>query len=125
MSLYESLEGLCGSILDLYKDVDSIAVLDKRGGVIECISKPVFSKQFPDHLNELFCMHHVLQISMGREFDEKYGPINYHISERRNNTILTFPLGEKVILVTAGKTCSLIEMAQKISSLINEHKKRT
>ena len=125
MSLYESLEGLCGSILGLYKDVDSIAVLDKRGGVIECISKPVFSKQFRDHLNELFCMHHVLQISMGREFDEKYGPINYHISERRNNTILTFPLGEKVILVTAGKTCSLIEMAQKISSLINEHEKRT
>ncbi|MDC8453689.1 MAG: hypothetical protein LV477_12370, partial [Candidatus Nitrosotalea sp.] len=63
---------------------------------MEKISRAKFTQKFPDHLNELFCMSCVLQISMGKDFDENYGSINYYISERSNLTIITFPLDENV-----------------------------
>jgi hypothetical protein len=82
----------------------------------------VFAEQFPDYLSELFCMSCVLQVSMGRDFDENYGPINYHMSERKSLTMITFPLDENVILVTTDKNISPVSLARQIADLINEHR---
>jgi hypothetical protein len=91
---------------------------------MEKISKPRFVEQFPDYLNELFCMHHVLQVSIGRDFDENYGPIDYHVSERTNLTMITFPVDNNVILVTINKNTSPITLARKVVNVINEYKKQ-
>lgn len=124
MSLHVSLEPLCDSILRLNKNVQSVAVINNRGRAMEKISRPKFTEQFPDHLSELLCMNCVLQMSMGRDFDENYGPINYYISERTNLTMITLPLDENVLLVTTNKSISPLSLARKIVDLINEHKKR-
>jgi hypothetical protein len=124
MSFSISLEPLCDSILKLNKNIQSVAVLNNRGRAMEKISRPKFTEQFPDHLSELFCMNCVLQVSMGRDFDENYGPINYHISERTNLTMLTLPLDENVILITTNKNISPVSLARKIVDLINEHRKQ-
>ena len=124
MSLLEYLETMCSSILGIDKNIQSVAVLNNKGRVMEKTSKPVFSEQFPNYLNELFCMHYVLQVSMGRDFDENYGPINYHISERASLTTLTFPVCENVLLVTTNKDASTITLARKIIGIINEYMKR-
>jgi len=60
---------------------------------------------------------------MGKDFDENYGPINYHISERTDLTMLTFPIDEHVIIVTANKKVSSITLARKVINSINEYKK--
>ena len=124
MSLRVGLESVCDSILRLNKSIQSVAIINNKGRAMEKISRPQFAKQFPDHLNELFCMSCVLQVSMGRDFDENYGPINYHMSERTSLTILTFPVKENVILVTTNKNISPITLARKIVTLINDHKEQ-
>lgn len=86
-------------------------------------SRVKFAKQFPNHLNELFCMSCVLQISMGKDFDENYGSINYYISGRSNLTIITFPLDENVLLITANKNTSPITLARKTISIIENYVK--
>jgi hypothetical protein len=122
MSLYEYVEMLCHSIFSIDKSIKSVAVINEKGRIVEKILKPAFAEQFPDHLSELFCMSCVLQVSMGRDFDENYGPINYHMSERRNLTMMTFPLDENVILVTTNKNISPVSLARNIVDLINEHR---
>ena len=121
MLSYVLLESLCNSIIKLNRSIQSVAVINNRGRVMEKFSKTKFTKQFPNHLNELFCMSCVLQISMGKDFDENYGPINYHISERSNLAIITFPLDENVILITANKNISPITLARKIMDIISNH----
>lgn len=66
----------------------------------------------------------VLQISMGRDFDENYGPINYHISERTNLTMITFPFDENVIITTTDKSINPISLARKFVDLTREYRKR-
>ena len=123
MSSYESLESLCDSILKLNKSIQSVAILNNRGRVIENISRFKFTRHFPNHLSELFCMSCVLQVSMGRDFDENYGPINYYISERTNLTMITFPLDDVVILATLDKKTSPIALSRRIVNMIDDHKK--
>ena len=124
MSSYIMLESLCDSILRLNKSIQSVAVINNHGKIMEKISRAAFTKQFPNHLNELFCMSCVLQISMGKDFDENYGTINYYISERSNLTIITFPLDKDVILITTNKNISPVTLAKKTVDIINNYVKQ-
>lgn len=120
MSSCLSFESLCDSILKLNKSIQSVAIINNRGRVIEKISRFKFVKQFPNHLNEMFCMSCVLQVSMGRDFDENYGPINYYISERTHLTMITFPLDENILLMTIDKNTSPIMLSRSIIHLIDD-----
>lgn len=124
MSVYASLDALCDSILSINKGIQSVSVINKMGRLVEDTSKPRFAKKHSDHMNEHLLMQCVLQISMGRDFDEDYGPINYHISERANLTLLTFPVDENVVLVTCNKNISPINLAKKIVNAIDHHRKQ-
>ena len=123
MSIQIALESLCGSILSVNRNIQSVAVISNKGRAIEKMSRPKFTKQFPDYMNELFCMQCVLQVSMGRDFDENYGPINYPMSERTSFTTLTFPVDDNVILVTTNKNISPITLARKVVKIIDDHRK--
>jgi hypothetical protein len=120
MSLYVPLDLLCDSILSANKNIQSVAVINHMGRPVEKAARSRFERQFPDCMNELFCMHCVLTVSMGQDFDENYGPINYHISERGNLTTLSFPFDKDVILVIINKNISPITLARKIASIISE-----
>ncbi len=124
MLLYASFDALCDSILSINKGIQSVSVINKMGRLVENTSKPEFAKKYSDHVNEHLLMQCVLQISMGRDFDEEYGPINYHISERANLSLLTFPVDDNVILVACNKSISPINLAKKIVSAIGEHRKQ-
>ena len=123
MLSYVLLESLCDSILRLNKSIQSVAVINNHGKIMEKISRATFIKQFPNHLNELFCMSCVLQISMGKDFDENYGTINYYISERSNLTIITFPLDKDVILITTNKNISPVTLARKTINIMKNYVK--
>ena len=94
------------------------------GRPVEKVARPKFAKQFFDNLGEPFFMQSVLQISMGMDFDEHFGPINYHISDRESLTMLTFPIEDHVILVTVNKNTGPISLARKIVDAIENHKKQ-
>jgi hypothetical protein len=113
---------LCDSILEVSNNIQSVAAINKLGRPVDKSSRPRYIKQFPDKKSEILFMQCVLEISMGRDFDDQYGPINYHVSERANITMLTFPIEDHVILVTASKNVSPISLAKKIVSVISEYR---
>ncbi|MHB8602037.1 MAG: hypothetical protein ACYC6W_09780 [Nitrosotalea sp.] len=116
---------LCSSVLYVNKNIQFVTSISKHGRPIDTISRPKFTPQFQNHLSEMFFMQCVLQISMGRDFDEYYGPINYCISERENLTILSFPLDDHVILVTVNKNVNSVSLARKITDRINSFQKQS
>ncbi|MDE1872493.1 MAG: hypothetical protein KGH99_03330 [Thaumarchaeota archaeon] len=116
------LDLLCDDILEANSNIQSVAAINKLGRPVKRSSRPGYSKQFPDKTGEVLFMQCVLEISMGKDFDEQYGPINYHMSERGNVTMLTFPIDDHVILVTASKNVSPISLAKKIANIIHGYK---
>ena len=123
MAMYQELNTLCESISSLENGIQSVTAINKFGRPVERVD----SKENDLHLpynSEMFYMQCVLQISMGRDFDEQYGPINYHASERQNLTMLTFPVYDHVLLVTTKKEISPISLAREIICLIDAHRKQ-
>jgi hypothetical protein len=119
-----SLNSLCDTILNANKNIQSVAVINHMGRPVEKLSRPNFERQFPDCMSDLFCMQCVLEVSLGRDFDENYGPVNYHISERANLTTLSLPFDKDVILVIVNKNVSPIALARKIVTIIHGHRKQ-
>jgi hypothetical protein len=121
--MFSELDALCESISCLDKSIEDVTVINKFGRPVERIESEGNDKHLP-HNSEMFFMQCVLQISMGHDFDEQYGPINYHISDRQNLTMLTFPIYDHILLVTAKKDTSPISLARKITCVIGTHRKQ-
>ena len=123
-SLFE-LDKLCDTILAINKNIQSSVIINKNGRAIEQKVRDGSVSQIPDHKNEMLLMQCALTISMGRDFDEDYGPVGYAVVDRENTSMFSFPVGELIILVTSKKDISPISLAKKITDTIQEFKTET
>ena len=114
------IEKLCSSILLVNKNIQSVSVINKNGRLIENMTiEP--TDIIPYKENEMLLMQCALTISMGRDFDEYFGQIGYTFVARKNLSMFSFPVNDKVILVTSKANISPITIARKIMSVINEN----
>ena len=113
------IDELCNSIIGINKNIQSVTVINKLGRSVEKVTRSGSLKHLPEPKDEMFCMHCVLEISLGKDFDSEYGTINYHLSERKNLTTMTIPMRDYVLLVTTKKDTSPISLAKKIVTTIN------
>ncbi len=112
------LDKFCKSILSVDRNVRSVAVLDKKGLVLYNISHPRFMQPSLERWNDIHYMECMFDISMGAKFDELYGPIRYHHSDKDNFTMFSFPYNKQVVIITSTKMISPIAFATKISNII-------
>lgn len=117
------LDELCHSILDLNKNIQSVAVINKLGRPLERINRIANAQEVSEEKNQMLFMQCALEISMGKDFDEDYGPINYHLSGRENLIMLTFPINDHVVLVTSEKNISPILLAKQVTKAITHYRK--
>jgi hypothetical protein len=85
MSISLGFHGLCESIIDINKNIQSVAIISKLGRPIKKLGRNEKPKTLSEQKNKLLFMECVLEISMGRDLDEEYDPINYHLSERESS----------------------------------------
>ncbi|MDR3782538.1 MAG: hypothetical protein P4K92_04435 [Candidatus Nitrosotalea sp.] len=112
------LDKFCKSILSADRNVRSVAVLDKKGLVLHNISHPKFMQPSLERWNDIHYMECMFDISMGAKFDELYGPIRYHHSDKDNFMMFSFPYNKQVVIITSTKMISPIAFATKISNII-------
>ncbi len=115
------LNELCDSISKLNKSIESVTVINKFGRPVEKVNRKNGIRLLSKDKDEMFFMQCVLEISMGKEFDHEYGPINYHLSERDNLTMITVPIRDHVIVVKANKDNSPISLSKKIVKTIKSY----
>jgi hypothetical protein len=108
---------LCETVLNLNKNITSVAIINKQGRA-EASSQRNSNERLSIHTSELFLMHCILEISIGRDFDEQYGPINYYISKRPNLMLFTFPYYDGAVIVSINKNVYPISIAEEIAILL-------
>lgn len=114
------LNKLCKSIADSNDNICSVEVIGKLGNTLEKIDSEGTMKlenkeSYNKRINE--CL---LDIALGKEFGEFYGPIRYHYSEDKS-VMFSFPFEENFVLVTTTKNISPIWLATKIAHIINRY----
>jgi len=104
------------------RNVCSVAVIDIRGRLLHSVSHHGFVQPSLEKWNDIHYMECTFDISMGAKFDDLYGPIRYHHSDKDNFMMFSFPHNKNVIIVTSTKKISPIAFATKISHVIIDSK---
>ena len=108
------LDKLCKSILDSNENVRCVEIIEKQGTTLEKLGSEKTMK-YDDSYNE--CL---LDIALGKEFGEFYGPIRYYFSKNKS-VMFSFPFDENFVFVTTTKNISPIWLATKIARIINKY----
>lgn len=114
------LDRICGSIMSLDRNVRSVAILDSKKRIIYSESRRGFVPPNLDRWNDSHYMECTFDVSMGKKFDDLYGPIRYHHSDKDDFIMFSFPYGKNVIIATSTKKSSPISFATKIAKFLNQ-----
>jgi len=62
-------------------------------------------------------MELILRVSTRKEFDYSLGPVEYSASRREKAVMISFPIGNKVLLVSSETDVNIDETAKKIMKI--------
>jgi hypothetical protein len=62
-------------------------------------------------------MELILRVSTRQEFDQTLGVVHYSASRREKAVVLSFPIGNKVLLISADANVNIDETAKKIKKI--------
>lgn len=109
------LRKLCKTILDCNHNIHAVKVINKIGLTLEKIGPEAVPASKEGNRRNLG--HCLFDISLGEEWNDLYGPIQYNFSES-SFVNLIFPFYENLVVVTTTKNISPISMATKIAYII-------
>jgi len=62
-------------------------------------------------------MELILRVSTRQEFDQSLGIVNYSASRREKAVVLSFPIGNNVLLISANTDVNIDETAKKVKKI--------
>jgi len=62
-------------------------------------------------------MELILRVSTRQEFDQTLGVVNYSASRREKAVVISFPIGNKVLLISAKPDVNIDETAKKVMKI--------
>lgn len=63
-------------------------------------------------------MELILRVSTRQEFDRTLGVVDYSASRREKAVVMSFPIGNKVLLVSADTAVNIDETAKKVKKIV-------
>ena len=115
---YPSLDKGCNELLEDI-EIRFAGVINKMGNlIVGGFKKDV--KPFQNYTKQrMLYMQMVLEISMRREFDSDLGAVNYTASSRNNALMITIPIEDKIVLVSANPDASTKRIVNKIKNVFD------
>ena len=109
---------LCGKIEKSVSNIRFAGVINNKGrlvagGMIGSVKPLEDTKK-----DEMLFMELALRVRMRGEFNEELGPVKFSLSYRDKLIIMSFPMGNDVLLVTIDKTEKFDQIPFKILEII-------
>lgn len=65
------------------------------------------------------CMAHALELFMKKDLDDTLGPLEYIVSKRKNMVIITIPINDSLVLISAEPKAKIEHIIDEIIQRIN------
>ena len=109
---------LCGKIEKSLPNIRFAGVINNKGrlvagGMIGSVKPLEDAKK-----DEMLFMELALRVRMRDEFNEELGPVKFSLSYREKLIIMSFPMGNDILLVTIDKTEKFDQIPFKILEII-------
>ena len=108
----EKLEKICKDFLN-DDQIRFAGVINGMGNLVAGGFRKGIDPIENDEKRRTLYMQMVLEISMRKEFDSTLGPINYIATSRGNTMMITIPVNNRVILISAEPTIVVEKLVTK------------
>jgi len=105
----------------LVEGVEFVGFISKLGRVIDCSCK--HEMNLSQEEKETLFMTSTLHLSMQRDYDDKFGAIQYIVAERENSKIVSIPAPFGSILLVINKKTRPSKLVKKVLKAVNYARK--
>ena len=110
---------LCKKVMSLDPKIRFAGLINEKGGLFAGGMREGIKSLGAKKDDEMLYMELVLRAKMRREFDRVLGPVEFAMSYREKVIIMSFPLRDGVLLISAEKGIDFSEIPFKILKLIH------
>lgn len=114
---YLVFQDKCKNLLELPK-IRFAGLINHMGKLVAGGFKGGIEPLENDAERQKMYMELALRVSMRKDFDYSLGPVKYSASRRANVVMMSFPLGNKVLLISAEPDIDVDQTAKKILKVI-------
>ncbi len=100
------------------------AIIDKEGAIVAGGFKEEIVPLEKDKLRLEEFMEFVYEISQRKSFDDSLGPINYLAARRDKIVLVSFPLTELTLLISADHTLDIEKLASHVVNVFDSEQSR-
>ena len=118
---YVKLENNCNKLLS-NDQVRFAGIVNKLGNLIAGGFKDGTNPFETDEKCRMMYMQMALEISMRREFDSSLGIVNYIASKRANALMISIPIDENLLLISAVSSASTDKIVDKALQIFSKQR---
>ncbi len=115
---FEKFEQKCDKLLEL-DEIRFAGLINNMGKLVAGGFKKGITPLEDDAERQKMYMELALRVSMRMEFDYCLGPVKYSASRREKAVMMSFPINNKVLLISAETWVDIEKLAKKIMLIIS------
>ena len=115
---FEKFEQTCDKLLE-QDEIRFACLINNMGKLVAGGFKKGITPLEDDAERQKMYMELALRVSMRMEFDYCLGPVKYSASRREKAVMMSFPINNKVLLISAETWIDIEKLAKKIMRIIN------
>ena len=123
IQVYQNYERKCEELLK-DKQFRFVGIINKLGNLIAGGFGHEITPFETEEKSRMMYMQMVLEISMRREFDETLGEIDYIASKRKNALMISIPINDELLLISANPKSVTEEIVSKAIKIFENSKER-
>lgn len=111
-------EKTCKRVMDLDPKIRFVGLVNEKGRLVAGGMRDGLRSLEDLRDDEMLYMELVLRAKMRREFDKVLGPVQFAMSYREKIIVMSFPLNDDVLLLSAEKGIDFAELPFKILKIL-------
>ena len=111
-------EAMCKKVMDLDSRIRFVGMVNNQGRLIAGGMKEGKKTLEDTKDDEMLFMELVLRTKMRKEFDKQLGAVKFAMSYRERAVVMSFPIDEHVMLVSAEREVDFAKIPFKILKIL-------
>jgi hypothetical protein len=110
---------LCDTIIKLDRSIRFVGVVNNRGEVIEGGFKQGIEPLLNGTDEQQMYIHSLSNLTVLQSFSDRLGMVRYSLTEHEKVTLMTFPLGDGILCLSAMPKANMNNIRDKVMKVLN------
>jgi hypothetical protein len=114
---------LCERIIKLDRSIRFVGIVNNRGEVIEGRFKQGVEPLLNGTDEQQMYIHSLSNLTMLQAYSDRLGMIRYSLTEHEKVTLMTFPLGDRILCLSATPKANMNKIRDKVMKVLKSKSK--